>query len=321
MPLFDDKLLRILPTESRQKIERLDADRDAAYAAMRAASDAVQEARREHTLSEAFARQRLALHPGISVDAHPAAAVLAEQTRQREQEAAEAKLLEPVHAAKRRLDVAIAAHQRAVAIWERFAFLETVATWLERVGAGVQLRHCAVPAPKAPKGGYAAEVDRIRREIEKLDAQWAAAEGAPAPKSDLLARAVAEIDDLAAKGEPTVHATSRGGSPINLAKQLSIAAQPIGNVATLVGDAGAAFWTWVLRDVLVNKITALIEALPDGNALDDDAREAEFARISARRLELERLEEACIVAAEQQGQAIVRRRDADPRAILEIAEA
>ena len=321
MPVFTDEMLSRLPAESRTKVERLDSDRDAAHAAVRAASDALQEARREHGLADASARQRLGAPRGYSIDLHPAAVIMAERAREAERDAEAARLLAPVEAARRRLDAAVAAHQRAVENWEKYAFLENAAAWLERAGPGASFRHFTVPAPKAPKGGYAAEVDRIRGELAKLDDAWQAAEVAPAPVVDLVARAVASIDAMADRGKPTVYATSRGGDPIHLGDQTGVAAVQIGEATRLHGDAGAAFWCWLLRDMMVERVTALIEQAPQKGVLTDEQREQRFAEISAKRLEMERLEEAAIVGAEQQGQTIPRRREADPRAILEIAEA
>ena len=321
--LFADKLLSVLPAPSRSKIERMDADREAAHAAVRAASDNLQEARRDHALSESRARERLAMPRGIGVDVHPAAAVVNELTRQQEHDGTEARLLAPVQALKRRLDAARAAHERAVAAWSAFAFLEDVAAWLERVGPA-QFQHVATPAPKASKG-FAAEVERIRKELAGLDEAWRTAESAPAPKSDLVARAIAEIDALAERGKPDINARSRGSDPLRLAQQIWVGAVMTGasenrNVS-LVGDAGAGLFMWAIRDQLVDKFTGLIEALPDVGALTDDAREQRLSEISAKRLEMERLEEAAIVAAEQQGQVIARRREIDPRALLEVIEA
>ena len=322
MPLFTDELLNRLPAESRAKVERLDADRDAAHAALRAASDAMQAAWRAHAMADAFARERLGMPRGYSVDVHPGAVVLAERAREGESDAEEARLLAPVHAAKRRLDAATAAHQRAVEVWERFAFLEDCAAWLEHIGPGVTFEHVVVQPPKSAKG-FGVEVERIRKELAALDDQWAAAESAPAPKNDLLNRAVAEIDRIAERGRPDVNPRSRGGDPLRLAEQLAIGTRTVGSgenrSTSLVGNP-APFLVWAVRDQLTEKISAMVEALSDQGVLTDAQREEEFARIAARRLEVERAEESTILVAEAEGQAIARRRQADPRAILELIE-
>src|SRR5690606_811454 len=102
-------------------------------------------------------------------------------------------------------------------------------------------------------------------------------------------------------------------------KQEPVALGDGGTHFALSGDAGAAFYAWLHRDEIAARITGMIDAaVPKSGVLTDDQRDAEFSRISAKRLELERAEEALIVAMEAEGRTIQRRRDADPRAVLEI---
>ena len=75
-----------------------------------------------------------------------------------------------------------------------------------------------------------------------------------------------------------------------------------------------------MREEIAAKGGNLIAAAPHDGAMTDDEREREFRRISIRRLEIERIEEALVCAAEAEGRIIARRRDADPRALLEVAE-
>jgi hypothetical protein len=56
------------------------------------------------------------------------------------------------------------------------------------------------------------------------------------------------------------------------------------------------------------------------DAMSDDQRDQAFSRLLDQKLDLEFSEEGLIVAAAAEGTAIVRRRDADPRAVLEIVE-
>src|SRR5690606_27764090 len=118
---------------------------------------------------------------------------------------------------------------------------------------------------KAPKG-YVVEVERIRREIESLDAQWKAVESAPAPSDDLLARCIAEIDALAERGALRIDPRSRGPAPLRLDETLRIGAVPV------PGDGGLSFMpigsglgptlVWLCRESLIERVTQEIEALP-----------------------------------------------------------
>ncbi|MDF1600332.1 hypothetical protein PZ895_11230, partial [Mesorhizobium sp. YIM 152430] len=84
---------------------------------------------------------------------------------------------------------------------------------------------------------------------------------------------------------------------------------------------GAEFLVWMMRDEIKAKLGAMIDQADVVGALTDEEQEERFRELSVRRLELERLEEATIVAAEAEGMFIARRADADPRAILEVVEA
>jgi len=319
-----ENTLAILPRESRAKFERMIADRDAAHAVVRSTSDALQAARHDFLLLNGRVRAQLegfcgyeVLPPGQAF--RPGAAANARSET-------EERLMEPVRSAERRRDLAADAHERAVAAWERFAFVDECVRWIERMArlGAPRLEHFAPAAPRTKDP--AAEIAKIRAELAGLDEAWTAAENAPAPASELKARFLAELDQIAANGAPSIAVTARAGSPINLAAALRIATQPVfggdGSITTaLSGDGGAAFFVWMMRDEIAERITAMIDAaVPKSGVLTDDQRDAEFSRINAERLRLERLEEACVVASEAQGQTIARRREADPRAILEVRE-
>lgn len=319
-----DDLLRILPSPSRAKLEALLIERDAARAAYVAASDAWQAARQEHGLLEARVQQQLSQFQGYEVLA-PGEAFLRGSVEAAKSEAEE-RLMGPVVASKRRLDLAAAAMERAAERQASFGYLENIQQWLSRIVSlgAPRFEHFAPPPPKVRDP--LAEIQKLRDQLSELDAAWTAAENAPCPADELRARFLSELDAIAERGRPSVDATARAGSPVNLAAALRIGQMPVGLADggthfSLVGDAGASFFVWMMRDEIAARISKMIEAAPQEGALDDDARDREFSRISARRLELERQEEALIVAAERDGRAIQRRRDADPRAILEVVEA
>lgn len=323
---LSEKALSILPARSRAKFERMIADRDAAHAVVRSTSDALQAARHDFQLLNGRVRAQLegfggyeVLPPGQAF--RPGAAANARSET-------EERLMEPVRAAERRRDLAADAHERAVAAWERYAFVEKCGQWLGRMArlGAPRLEHHAPAAPRTKDP--AAEIAKIRAELAGLDEAWIAAENAPAPVSELKARALSELDAIAARGAPSVNAAARAGSPVNLAAALRVRHEPVSLPGAdaphfaLAGDAGAAFYAWLHRDLIAERITAMIDAAaPAEGALTDDERDAEFSRISARRLEIERQEEALLVAMEAEGRRVERRRDIDPRALLEVAEA
>ena len=325
--MFSDTMLTILPRESRAKLENLLIEKQAARAAFIAASDALQTARQDYGLAQGRARERMAMPAGYEMNQHPAAAVAREsRADKREREETEARLQAPVEAAKRRLDLASEAYERAGSRQSAFAFLEGVQQWLQRAQAfgGMALCHHAPQPPKVRD--VMAEIAKLRSELQTLDAQWSAAEDAPLPASILRQQAVAEIDAVAAAGALSIDAANRSGEPLGLRRAIRIGQSAVAlpgedrPFMALEGNAGGPLMVWLHRDVFVEHVEQMVAALPQEGALDDDARDQRFSEISAKRLEIERAEEALICAAEQDGRTIQRRRDADPRAILEIVE-
>lgn len=316
MTNLSERTLSILPARSRAKLEGLLIDRDGAHAAYRAASDAEQAARQEYGLAQGRYRDLASLGPGVGLEGNRFA-----KSELAEQEALEDRLAAPVEAARRRLDLAVAARERASERMDSFAFLASVEDWLERsVANGIGLQHCEQKAPRSRDP--VAEVARLRAELEALDAQWSEAENAPVPAGILRQQAIDEINRVAAKGALTLNPRSRSGSPLGLERAIGLGMMRASGTAgpNLVGDAGAAVFTWLLRDQLCAEVEKMVAELPQEGAMSDDQQEAAFAKISARRLELERLEESLIASAAAEGRNIPRRRDADPRAILEVAE-
>ena len=193
---FPENILAILPAPSRAKLESLRIERDAARAAYVAASDAWQAARQEHGLLEARVQQQLSQFQGYEVLA-PGEAFRRGAAEAAKSEAEE-RLMGPVVASKRRLDLAAAAMERAAERQASFGYLENIRQWLSRAAAfgGMRLEHHAPAAPKVRDP--LAEIQKLRAELAGLDAAWTAAENAPAPAAELRSRFLAELDAIAA---------------------------------------------------------------------------------------------------------------------------
>jgi hypothetical protein len=352
---FPFRLLDHLPIPSRVKIERLLAERDAARAVYLDAADRERDLWNEAALAEARAASRLAMHPGLVEEVHYARlppgdveqdlAAAAERVRQRnrppppddegypvvysrpltadERATQVARINAPAEAIRRRHQVAKDVRERAEQRQAGFFFFENVAAWLDRaIGSGVELRHYAAPAPKGPG---AANIDRLRGELAELAAKWEATEQAPVPTAILRERAVAEIERVAATGALKISPTSRGLNPLNLVEKIKVSQLRVyhkdGYDPMLMGDGGAPLMVWLFQPALVQAVDAMLSTIDQAGALDDDARDREFAKIARRRLEIERVEEAVIAALEADGRFVARRHDADPRAVLEVVEA
>ncbi|NKB83335.1 hypothetical protein HED51_19420 [Ochrobactrum grignonense] len=142
-----DAILDTLPEASRMKLERHLADRDASFAAYRQASDREQSARAEYGLVGGFAASRLKAHPG-SQTTYPGAPDPKPTATTQE------RISAPVEAAKRALQVASAARERAGEHQDKFAFLENILEWLRRTAApGGHFREARIdPALVKTKG-------------------------------------------------------------------------------------------------------------------------------------------------------------------------
>lgn len=167
-----------------------------------------------------------------------------------------------------------------------------------------------VPAPaKARKGD---DLAPLRAAIYEKEEEALLIGQTPDTYDDMVRRSDNAIDALAAEGAPRINARKRTGDPANLKSEVTIGLQ--GNM--LIGDGGAKLLIWLMRDELKAKVRSLIPRHPD--AMTVAQREKRLAQIAAEKLDLERREEAVIEALEQQGRAVERRPDADPRAILGV---
>jgi len=298
------KWVVLLPPKSCEKLERLVEERDAAFAAMRAADDRATEAALELGRMELDIQRKLA--------EMRASGKIYENERK--------SLEKPLASKRAEVDRLRAAHGRAVQRWEDYAFLSDTGDWLREqpkrglVEQVVLFRHRASPSPKKVTDATTA-VAAVRQDLDALDAEWEQVSSAPAPVCDLRARMVEAVERIAARGAPQINATSREGDPVNIGRCLALATHESG---TFIGDGGSSFFVWLMRDEIIARVGELIDATPQTGVLTTAERAERFAEIAARRLELERLEEGIISSAAEKGQFIARRREADPRAILEI---
>ncbi len=292
---FSAELLNLLPAASRAKIVRLLDDRAAAHAALLAADEAL------FTAHDALAR----------IEAKSEAA-LAEIRRPSAED--RARLTAVIAPAREEVERRRAAKERAAAVWASFAFLDHAARWVAGMrNASVRLRHVAGDAPA--KASHPKAVEQVRAALATLDEEWSEAEEAPATLSELRAATLAALDEIAERGRPAVDLRHRGGDPARLHRALAPA-----TAGSPAATPGIDFVAWAARDVIAARLLDLLGDADAPGAMTFDQREDRFADIDRRRLDLARLEEAHIAAAEAAGQRIARRPDADPRAVLEVGD-
>lgn len=308
------EILDTLPSTSRLKLERLAADRAAAQAAYYAASDAAQQLMAEVGRLKGFAQQQKEAHQGF-------ATTFQGMRHTEDKTSANERYDAPVRDAEHRLQMARDALERAALRQGSYAFLDEVEAWLLRTATpGGSFKEWKIdPNAMKIKGDIASEITKVRNRIELVEKAFVEVEAAPAPAADLKTRAFAEIEKIskAAASKVSFSFSSRDHDPLRLNSILAVTTAPgIGGSVNIIGDAGASFFVWLMEDTIKDKISSIIDGLPQIGVMSDDERERAFADLSAQRLELEYIEEQLIATAEAGGRFIERRRDADPRAIL-----
>ena len=105
----------------------------------------------------------------------------------------------------------------------------------------------------------------------------------------------------------------------------SVKSTPVRKVnrgSTTIGDPSALpLLFWLHRETLTERIEAEIDALADdANALTAEQRTEQVGEIDRDRLAIQREEEHWVSKAIEDGANMLRRPDADPRAVLGLAD-
>ncbi len=180
------------------------------------------------------------------------------------------------------------------------------------------------PAPLPHKGENPVDaVERCRRRLRELDADRHRVASAPWPSAEAKRRARTEIDELAERGQPSALplVESKDG-PIRWAER-SYSDVLIGDrLVSAVGDPQALpLLFWLHRDAIISKIEQQIDEIADdSSALTKEQRTEQIGEIDRDRLAVQREEEHWIGVAVDGGMTSLRRPDADPRAVLGLAD-
>lgn len=239
----------------------------------------------------------------------------------------------PVKEAQKALDRAAAEMDRIApiesaqsAIWNARAGLARDAETFVRdaLDRGQAFAARPTPAPKLAKGETVADaVERLRRRGRELDADLNRTKAAPIPAGIAKVRMRSQIAALAERGRPYVAGLIEHGTDIEFADvQRSTLAR--GDHVAYVGwvePDTIGLLAWLHHDALVARLEAEIdaEAGDDAAALDDKARAAQIATITADKLALEHEEAALCWLAMDQGLNIEHRPEIGAEALLGVA--
>jgi hypothetical protein len=278
---FTQSVLNRLPPEAQAKAIMLDHQRQAAHAALEAALPRLSDAHRRRDTMEASITAKIAATPADRRYPDEVDALMAPLTI---------------------LDAEIAGLRAEVGRAERhfhnFDFLHDAAKWLaDRDQAG---RRFAYRKPSAPKGDCSKIVVDARTKIADIEAQIVAVELAPAPAADVREQVVAAIDKIAEQGRPRLDIRSPDGIGDAIARAVAV----------------PGFAVYASRAALIEALTSDLTDAP--GAMSERQKAEALASLNTERLDIERAEEAAIVAAEVAGTAIARRRAVDARALLNL---
>jgi hypothetical protein len=296
--MIDTELKKILPPPAKEKLRLLERLARQANAAARAIFNEVEQARKAR--GDALVRAKVHLDVIIeNLDKFPG-----------------------YQEADGELKRVTAEWEQANQHWlEVSAPLSYIRQWLETMmRAGAKIVSVEPPATKLSSNPEC-DIQNIRQQIERLDVEYRAVESTLAPPADLKKRLIASVDQLAAEAGPGLFPATRIGPPVNISERLQLPG--IGVVRDHVADtklhAGTVnFLVWLLRDILIERFSQLIdEQTRGGDVMTDAERDKKLRAISAKKLEVERVEERLI---ELSGNAVPRRAEADPRAILGVVD-
>jgi hypothetical protein len=200
--------------------------------------------------------------------------------------------------------------QQNVRYQQLSALAGNILNWLTALPRSVELVAApAVSAKPLKNETLTKALARIRAEIDSTRLVLRNVEAAPLPKADLKAKAREQVEALAAKGKPTLN-TDRGTLTIAFTDPNSFGPSP---------QAPAALLAWLHADTMVARLEVEIDALPEpALAISALEKQRRIADLMGSIEVLERTEEALIARAAIDGVEVLRRRNADPRAVLGV---
>lgn len=162
-------------------------------------------------------------------------------------------------------------------------------------------------------------IERCRRRGRELQSDLLAARAAPRPSAEAKKIARTQIEGLAETGRPDVLNVVEYGEQIKWPEDpghfIANQGPPPAQVNTV------ALLAWLNRDALIAAVSREIdEVADDANALTDEERGKRTKTVGADLLAVQREEEDFIGLAAKQGLPVARRSDADPRAVLGLAD-
>jgi hypothetical protein len=214
-------------------------------------------------------------------------------------------------------------NERLTSLVSRSSSVKTTLKTLLAYASQLSSPVASLPVLNSKIREIAPQIDAARAQIATLQNQLARVESAPLPSSEAKALMRSQIDIMAERGRPDVSRLIECGGDIRFAKiqALKFGLGDVSPSPAIVFDA-EAFGAWLHRDAIVAALNAEIGKFSDDSeAIAAPDRAQKIAQLKAEILSAERDEERLIEAQSGPQEArILRRSDADPRAVLLLAD-
>jgi DNA repair exonuclease SbcCD ATPase subunit len=215
--------------------------------------------------------------------------------------------------AERELAEIIPRLEQASEAWSAHAGLfERVEQYIRKLSDNVATFDGRTPKPR--KGESASEAaTRLRQRIAELQAEIDEVRQAPPPAAEVEDVLRAEIEKLAERGKPQVFVD---GS-VTMPHRIDFLPTAQGGISIRVDDA-IALVAWLHKDALIAALSRQLDGNIDhSKALAAEQRAAKLSGLGSALLAVEREECELIFAGDS---AVMPRPDADPRAVLALAD-
>lgn len=180
--------------------------------------------------------------------------------------------------------------------------------YLERLPADVEIAQCKPTKIKLKDGeDYSDAVDRIRAQITALASEKTRVERSEMTKAERKETIKGWVERQRERAKPFMH--WQDGNPIiRFDVNLVDANAPIRDTPAML--------CWLMPGTMTKRLCEEIDAAPEGLTMSKEDKAERLKEIGKETLACSREEEAIIAHAETKDSFIVRRVDADPRAVL-----
>jgi hypothetical protein len=212
--------------------------------------------------------------------------------------------------------------------WQALGGLCTaLENWLRNLPRQARITDYTGQAPSLKKGATPQDaLMEAERELQALAVRRSELETAPIASSEVKANIRHHVAELNVTALPDLSRAMLSGDPADIryttesAPTHSITPQgdQISGHARVVDPLALA--AWLFPDALIERLEEEADALAgdDADAITAEERETGFAEVAEQVLATEREAEFWTTQLEQSGVQVLRRRDADPRAVLGI---